>query len=177
MNHWVKTLRTGLLVTPLLLAACAITDVTTSGTPPPPMTLSAPPNLNFTGTCDQTRNLEDWLQVTTQLVSDFQTKMNDTAGKNRGDAYQPTLQLVAMRDSAYGVATPDCAANIEVTLSNTMKQAVDTLQSFVNGSITDISGAIAQANTQFDQITAQQNALIQRLQTQIQNQIKPTATS
>lgn len=166
-------LKRGLVVLPLLLAACALTDVNNSNTPPPPMTLSAPPSLNFSGNCDHTKDLEDWLQVTTQLVANFQTKMNEAAGKSRNDAYQPTLELVAMRDSAYVAVTPDCANDIELSLSDAMNRAVNTLQHFVNGDVTDIANSIAEINTQFDQVTASQTALINRVNDQIQH---PTAT-
>jgi hypothetical protein len=153
-----------------MLAACALTDVSNNATPPPALTLNAPPSLNLSGSCDQTKNLENWLQITTGLVSSFQTKMNEAAGMNRNDAYAPTLELVAMRDSTYVAVTPDCATDLELSLSDAMNRAVLALQEYVNGASKDISSAIAEANTHFDQITASQNALIQRLQTQIRNQ-------
>jgi hypothetical protein len=168
--------RRGIIIVPLLLAACAMTDVSNT-TPPPALTLNAPPSLNFSGTCDQTKELEDWLQITTGLVTKFQTKMNEVAGMNRNDAYPPTLELVAMRDSSYSVMTPDCATDLELSLSDAMNRAVLALQEYVNGASSDISSAVAQANTQFDQITASQNELIQRLQTQIQTQAAQATTS
>lgn len=175
MSYIVSVVKKCVVILPLLLAACAISDVST--TPPPALTLNAPPSLNFSGNCNNSKDLENWLQITTGLVSDFQTTMNEAAGKNRSEAYQPTVALLALRDTAYVVSTPDCATDLELALSDAMNQAVTALQQFVNGTVSDVSSTIADINTRLDQITVSQNELIQRLNTQIANQVLQLTTT
>lgn len=170
-----STLKKVGLLLPLMLivSACALNEVSPV-TPPPAMTLNPPPSLIFTGKCENTKDLETWLQITTGLIAQFQTRMNEAAGKDRNEAYPITLELVEVRNAAYGVATPDCASDAQLILSDAMNQAVGALQAYVNGTASDTVGIIAEVNNRLDQVTASQAELINRVNTQIQNQVQAT---
>ncbi|MBZ0279686.1 MAG: hypothetical protein K8L97_03020 [Anaerolineae bacterium] len=165
-----------LLVLPILLAACAIGDVPNQVTAPPQLTIPAAPTLNLAGNCNNTRELEMWLQITTQLVSDFQTTMNTAAAKTASNAYEDVLRLSKLRESAYQVAAPDCAADAQVQLTDTMSKAVDAFQAYVNGQSTSVATIITELNGQFDQVITVQDDLLARMNAQIQTQIAPTTS-
>jgi len=156
-----------------IITACALGDVS-NATPPPPITLAPPPALNLVGTCDETKTLENWLQVTSELRASFQTQMNATAAKSKAEMYADVLELAALRDSSFEVATPDCAAETGIKLSDAMSQTVTAFQMYVNGDTPDLGNTIADMNGQIDQIAAMQNDLIDRMNTQFQQQREAT---
>lgn len=162
-----------LLLTPVLLAACAIGDVASATTAPPPLTIEAPPTIAFSGTCQNRSDLEVWLQITSFLVADFQTTMNTAVAKTPADAYTDVQYLIRLRDSAFQAVTPDCAVEAQNTLSDLMDKAVESFQGYVNGTTADITGTIADLNSQFDQVVAAQNQLLARMDAQILGTIIP----
>jgi hypothetical protein len=162
------------MLCPLMLVACALGDVS-SATSQPPITLAPPPALVLSGNCDDTKALEFWLQVTSQLVSDFQTQMNAAAAKPKIEMYTDVLNLAAIRDAAFAAPTPDCAQEAELTLSDAMSQAVSRLQAYFNGDVPDLGNIVTDANTKLDTVIAQQTELLNRLNAQFQQQVA-TAT-
>src|SRR5689334_9838275 len=111
------------------LSACALGDVVNT-TPLPPITLAPPPALNLIGSCDDVKALETWLQVSTELRENFQTQMNEAAAKSKNDMYGDVANLADLRDSGFSVATPDCAADAGLKLSDAMNQAVAVFQTY-----------------------------------------------
>lgn len=165
------------LLLPIMLAACALGDVPNQVTAPPPLSIPPAPSLILEGSCDTTRDLELWLQITTGSLADFQTTMNAAAAKTGAQAYEDTITMAQIRDSASIVPTPDCANDAQLQLTDTMNKAVDAFQNYVNGQTSNISSTVAELNSQFDQVIAAQNDLLARMNTQIQSQIQPTAGS
>jgi len=152
-----------------VLNACALGDAI-NVSPLPPVTLAAPPALNLVGVCDDTKNLETWLQISTVLRDNFQTKMNTAAVKSKADMLVDVLSLAALRDSAFAAATPDCAAETAMKLGDTMNQAISAFQLYLNGSAPDLGNTITATNEQMDGVAAAQNDLIDRMTTQFQQQ-------
>jgi hypothetical protein len=157
------------------LSACALGDVVNT-TPLPPITLAPPPALNLIGNCDDVKALETWLQVATELRENFQTQMNAAAAKNKNDMYADVGNLAALRDSGFSVATPDCAADAGLKLSDAMNQAVAAFQTYVNGDIPDLGNSIVDINNLLDNVQAAQIELIKRMDTQFQQRQLATAT-
>lgn len=150
-----------------MASGCAMGDVSNT-TPLPPITLAPPPALKLVGTCDDTKTLETWLQVTTELRTNFQTLMNTAAVKEKVEVYGDVINLAALRDSAFAVETPDCAAETGIKLSDTMSQAVTAFQAFSNGDTSDLGNTIPEVNAQIDLVAAAQAELISRMDAQFQ---------
>jgi hypothetical protein len=165
-----------ILLLPLVLAACAAGDVPATPSPVPPVTIPPPPTLTFGGKCDNTHELESWLQTTSMLLSDFQTQMNQAAAQNRNEASVTVVGLSKLRDSAYEVAAPDCAADLQLKMSDAMNKAVAVLEKFANGGDADVGATVAEVNTEIDTVSAAQKDLMKRMDTQYQNQaLTPSA--
>lgn len=157
-----------------VLAGCALTDI--KNTPVPPVTLKAPPELNFTGSCDNSRDLENWLQITTIILSEFRTKMSDTAVLKREETSPGLQRMVQLRDSVYLAATPDCGHDAQVLLSDALNRAVQAFQSYINGDLNDISGKVAEVSVALDQVAEMNAELTVRLQDEIQKRLQVTVT-
>lgn len=166
MHNWGKLI----FLLPLLLGACAAGDIPVSPTAPPPVTLSPPPTLSFAGVCDNTHQLEAWLQTTSLLLADFQSQMNTAAAQNRSEVALSVVNLARLRDSASTAAAPDCAADQQLKISDAMNKAVTVLQTFANGGQADVGGTVAAVNTEIDQINAAQKTLMQRMDDQYRQQ-------
>jgi hypothetical protein len=160
---------------PLVLAACALGDVPATPTPLPPITLPPPPTLTFGGNCDNTHELESWLQTTSLLLADFQTQMNQAAAQNRNEAASTVISLSSMRDSAYKAVAPDCAADLQLKMSDAMNKAVTTIQTFANGGQADVGSTVAEVNNELDSISAAQKDLMKRMDDQYQKQAQTPA--
>lgn len=158
-----------------LLSACALGDVVDT-TPLPPLTLAPPPALNLVGSCDDTKTLETWLQVTSELRTNFQTQTNAAAAKPKNEMFSDVLNLAAMRDSSFSVETPDCAEETGMKLSDAMSQAVTALQTYVNGDVADLGNTVVEINALLDAVETEQAQLIERLNAQFQQRIQPTST-
>lgn len=159
-----------------MLTACAIGDVPAQVTVPPQLTVPAAPSLNFIGSCSNTRELEAWLQVTTRLVTDFQATMNAAAAKTAVLVYEDVVTLIQMRDSAHLAATPDCAADAQLQLTDAMNKAVGAFQAYANGQSSSITTVVTELNTELDEVIATQNSLLAQMNAQILTQIAPTST-
>jgi hypothetical protein len=159
-----------------LLSACALGDVAET-TPLPPITLAPPPALNLVGSCTDVKALETWLQVSSELRDSFQTQMNAAAAKDRTELYTDVLNLAALRDSSFSVATPDCASELGMKLSDAMSQAVTAFQTFVNGDAPNLGNTVVDINTLLDAVQVAQLELITQMMTQFEQLIQPTATA
>ena len=159
----------------VILSSCALGDTDNSAAPAP-VTVLPPPALNFTGSCNNTKDLENWLQTTTFITTDFQTRLNAAAAKNRADAHPDLIYLISARDSAFLVAAPDCAADVHLLLTDTLSRAVLILQGYVNGDTSDIASSLAEANGLLDQIASSQGVLLTRMEAQFQQQLQLTPT-
>jgi hypothetical protein len=161
------------VVSAAIISGCALGEVS-NATPLPPITLAPPPALRLAGTCDDTKILETWLQVTSELRTNFQTLMNIAAAKDKVAMYEDVINLAALRDAAFAAETPDCAAETGIKLSDTMSQAVLAFQLFANGDATDLGNTVTETNTQLDTIAAAQTELITRMDAQFQQQRQAT---
>jgi hypothetical protein len=155
---------------PITLVGCALNDVP-SGTIPAPVTVQAPPALTFQGDCTRTKTLELWLEVTTQLVDQFQSTMNEAITKGRTAIYADVQQLIALRDAAYTAPAPDCTADTHLILTDTMNNAVIAFQNYYNQTQPDINATLVMSNSQFDSIRDSQKVLTQQMTLQFQNQL------
>lgn len=158
---------------PLLATACALADAVPA-TQPPPITLAPPPEMQFEGLCTNTKDLENWLQITSTLIEDFQSLMNTAAAKGRAEMYPDVIRLGAIRDSLFAVTTPDCASAAQLLLSDATNRAVSALQAFANGDAPDLGNAITDINGQLDQVIALQNVLLSQMNAQFQQQAAAT---
>jgi hypothetical protein len=158
-----------------LLAACGSNNA--PATPPPPITLTAPPDIQIGGLCDDTKTLEGWLEVTAPLTNRFQTEMNAAAAKSKADLFLDVISLAAIRDSVFATTTPDCALDAQLMLSDTMHQVVGALQAYFNGDRPDLGNVITEANAKLDEVISIQADLLNRMNAQFQQQrlITPTA--
>ncbi|HEX2906412.1 MAG TPA: hypothetical protein VHO69_06090 [Phototrophicaceae bacterium] len=167
------------LLLPLLLlalAACAAAGVSVTDTPLPPLTLQPPPKITFSGACSLTSDLEAWLQTTSQLASEFLTQMTNAAAQERAAMRETVLTMAALRDSAHLIATPDCALETEIMLSDAMNQAVDMFQAYVNGDRVDLGNTVADVTDRLERVIAQQAELALQLEAQFrQEQAQATA--
>jgi len=164
-----------LVVLTCTLSACALGDVEVETTPLPPITLEPPPALNLVGNCDDTKSLETWLQVSTELREEFQTLMNTTAAKNKNEMFADIQSMAALRDSGFSVATPDCAADAGLKLSDAMNQTVAAFQTFFNSTdASSLESIVVDINYKLDSVQATQIELIKRMNTQFQQQLATT---
>ncbi len=159
MRHWNKLL----LLLPIIAAACAAGAVSSTAIP---VTLSPPPTLDFVGNCDNTHELEAWLQTSSLLLTDFQTQMNAAASQTQSEVSTSVIQLAKLRDWVFAAKTPDCAVQLQTRLGDAMNKAVAALQTYANGGQNDVPGTVADVNNQLDAITADQQALIKRMEDQ-----------
>ncbi len=173
MSSKLKLILCGIVLASLM-AGCALGEVSIA-TSLPPITLAPPPALQLVGTCEDTKTLETWLQITSELLTNFQILMNTAAVKNQAEIYGDVLNLAALRDSALSVETPDCAAETGIKLGDTMSQVVTVFQLFANGDAPDLGNTIPDINAQLDAIAAVQIELISRMDSQFQQQRQETS--
>ena len=98
MSSKLKLILCGIVLASLM-AGCALGEVSIA-TSLPPITLAAPPALQLVGTCEDTKTLENWLQITSELLSNFQTLMNTAAVKMGVLASGIDGQLIALLPNA-----------------------------------------------------------------------------
>lgn len=155
-----------LMVSLITLAGCALGDVA-QPTAPPPITLAPPPTAVFAGECEQTPDLDAWLQGTaTFLVPEFIAAVNDAAGKPSTAVYADVMRMARLRDAASDRPTPDCATELQLMLMDAMNTAVERFQAYANGDVGDTGETVAVVIGQLDQVSALQNELIGRLEAQ-----------
>lgn len=150
------------------LAACAAGDVPSS--PPPPLTLAAPPNLVSAGNCDLTPELEHWLQTTIFMRDEFLTLMDTAAAEDRTKAYPDVLSMVDKRNRVDTTPYPDCASEAHLMLADAMGRAVEGFQKYVNGETVDINQVVTDAKTKIQVVQVIQDDLIKRMDEQYKKQ-------
>jgi hypothetical protein len=154
-----------LFLLPALLASCALGD-TPSPTAVPPITLAPPPTLTFSGNCESTPELDQWLQATSFLAADFLTLVNDTAALDRAQMYDSVIRMAALRDQVSLTTTPDCAQVVQELLNAAMNVAVDTFQAYSNGESSELGDSVANVSNQIETVMGMQQELIARLEAQ-----------
>lgn len=163
-----------LLMLPVMLAACALGDVS-NPTPAPPLTLMPPPELRFEGDCNYTPSLEMWLQITTRLANDYLQLIKEAAVKNKAEMREAVLTLASLRDTTNQAVTPECAVDAQIILSDAMNTGVTTLQAYINGDRADLGSVVNDVTAQLEQAITIQNELILRMETQIQDALATAA--
>lgn len=149
------------------LSACAIADVP-APTNNPPLTLAAPPDPIFAGSCDNTPELEAWAQSAYFLTQDFVGLMNDAAEQTRGEVYDDVIRMAELRDLMANAETPDCAVEAQSLLLAAMNEATAAFQSYANDQLANVADEVVELNARFDQARAIQDELIVRLDNQAQ---------
>lgn len=151
----------------LVLSACALGDVPAVSTPVP-VTLPPPPTVVYAGDCTETDGLDTWAQASEFFVAQFLTEVNRAANQSQGEL-RDTVQLMArIRDEVSKVVTPDCAAEVQQLIVETMNSAVDSFQAFANGDADNLGGVVADVLGRIDRVIAGQNELKARLEGQYQ---------
>ncbi len=152
-----------------VLAACAIAEQP-EGTPPPPVTLAPAPAIVLEGNCDVTAGLDNWLQSTELYVIELQALINGAPNKQRGALYEDVLRMARIRDVASATAAPECVVPVHFMLMDTLNNAVDKFQAYVNGDADNLGDTIPSTLSQIDRIIAGQNELKARLEAQYRSQ-------
>ena len=156
----------GLIPVLLILTACALGNAPSSATTIPPVTLAVPPTMVFAGDCEGTEELNNWLQSTDFLVSEFLTTLNGMMSLNREDMRAQVLHLGKVREEANKVVTPDCAQAIQLLMVEAMDTAVTNFQAYANNDLQDLGNIVAEVIGQVDRVIAAQNDLKTRLEEQ-----------
>lgn len=138
-------------------------------TPQVPLTLPAVPAVQYTGLCADTRPLENWLQISTRLVSDFQTALTSATGLPATLVYDITINMAAIRDAAAAIPTPDCTAAAQIIMMDTFNRAIPPFQAYSNGENVDLSPVITEVNDLLEVVKTQQNQLLEQLIAQFAN--------
>jgi len=134
-----------------------------SPTPQVPLTLPAVPAVQYTGLCADTRPLENWLQISTRLVSDFQTALNSAVGLPSTLVYDITINMAAIRDAVAAIPTPDCTSAAQIIMLDTFNRAIPPFQAYSNGENVDLSPVITEVNGLLEVVKTQQNQLLEQL--------------
>lgn len=153
-----------LLFIPLWLVACATGDV--PSTPPPPLTVPAPPTLVPSGNCDLTPQLESWLQTTVFMRDEFLALLDTAVAKDRAKAYEDVLGMVDRRNRVSATPYPDCASEAHLLLVDAMSKAVEEFQKYVNGESVDVTRVVADTKTKIEVVKVIQDDLIKRMDEQ-----------
>ncbi|MCB9451659.1 MAG: hypothetical protein H6672_09480 [Anaerolineaceae bacterium] len=161
--------RLSIILVVILLVACTVDE---SGQPtlPAPITLTPPAAITVQGTCDENSTLERWLQTTSLALSDFIVTMNSTAAQERAGMSDSIYRLAALRDAVIAAAAPDCGIGVQERMVDAMNTVVTTLQGYFNGDLPNLGSTIGDASALLDRVIAEQNELIVRLETQINQQ-------
>lgn len=156
----------------LTVAGCAIGDVPGQAevTPLPPLTIAPPQTAVFAGDCENTPELDAWLQSATLFVAEFQTGINTILTQDRAEMYETVVHLARVRDATHNTVTPACAEDLQRLMLDMMDGAVTTLQAYVNGDTDDLGNLLPETIATIDRIIAGQNELITQLEAQFQAQ-------
>lgn len=163
-------MRTGLvLLIALLLAACALQDVPL--TPPPPITLIPEATPVFSGSCEETRQLEAWLQSASFGRIDFMTLLEQSRDLQRGEAlYDNILLMIGRRDQLSKTPAPDCAVEAHLVLLDAMAKAIRAFARYNNGEAVDLRAAADDAEKRLQMAGVIEVELVERLEQQYENQ-------
>ena len=153
----------------LFLASCALGD-TAPRTPPPPVTVSPPPTITFSGDCEVNRELSDWLEYSTFYVGKFVDLISAAGAKPSDAVYDDVVLMGRLRGDFSSVPVPNCAEPVEGMILTAMSGAIDGFQSYANGDSDSVSNLVADTLRQFDLVTAGQQGLNAQLETQLRGQ-------
>lgn len=159
----------GLVV--LLLSACALSEE--SGPTPVSVTLAPTPPLVFSGTCQDTNELEDWLERSHFSRLGFVEVLDGLSGQDRVDLQDDVNRMIDLRNQLNNFPAPDCAAQAQAILSGAMTITIDAYQTYINGDSVDLSAQVAQARTELERFNTLHLELVARFEIQIQTPAAP----
>lgn len=136
----------------------------------PPLTVSPPPTPAFSGTCDTSRDLANWLESSMFYAQEFADLVSQAVGKPVAGMVEDVVYMARMRADFGQVAAPDCAENTQRMILEAMTDAVEGFQAFINGEASQVDGVAADVLRQMDQVSASHDGLMARLETQLQAQ-------
>ena len=153
----------------LFLASCTLGDNATR-TPPPPVTVSLPPTITYSGDCKINQELSDWLEYSTFYVGKFVDLVSSAGAKSSDAVYDDVVLMGRLRSDFSSVPVPNCAEPVEGMILSAMGRAIDGFQSYSNGDSDSVSNVVADTLRQFDLVTTGQRDLNAQLETQLRQQ-------
>lgn len=133
----------------LVLMGCAVTE--RPAIDRSPLTLAAPPTVQYLGTCEDERTLEQWMQPVTFHQREFLSTLLTLPGSARHDAYPRVERLAQLRDRLSAVPVPDCAATTHEAFVLVMSSIVDDMQRYINGEALDPADIVTMHEAAFVQ--------------------------
>ncbi len=157
-----------LLFIALFLGACALAD---SPDPTPtslPLLLTPPPEIIMSGSCEDSRTLEQWLQRTYRVRDPFVEIMNAAIDKPRDAVHEDTRTMADYRYTLGNITAPDCAEQGHRFLIDATNIAVDTFRRYANGELADVHDELSEAERLFEIFDGTHAGLSERLDSQLQ---------
>jgi hypothetical protein len=145
----------------LILAACG--GVGDQATPLPPLTLSPPTLAVIEGQCENTADLESWLQATEFSRREFIDLVDEASSKSRQRIYPDVIRLSQILISLSTRPAPDCAESAQSLIIDAMTLTTHQFQRYVNGDRDDLRQIIADARSDFDPVIRELDNLMERL--------------
>ena len=153
----------------VLLSACALQEPLPV-TSPPPLTIVPASALTLAGTCDENRDLADWLQFSLDYVAQFASLVSEAGAKSVGEIRDDVVMMGQLRELIAHLPTPDCAEPAQRMMMATMDEAISVFVAYVNREADGLGNIVAQTLGQIDQIGVIHDDLMQRLDGQLQTQ-------
>ncbi len=157
-----------LLFITLFLGACALTDSPEPSPTPLPLLLTPPPEIVVSGSCDDSRTLEQWLQRTNRVRDPFVELMNAAVGKSRDAVHGDARTMADYRYALGNITAPDCAEQGHRFLIDATNIAVDAFRRYANGELADVHAELAESERLFTIFDGVHAGLVERLDNQLQ---------
>lgn len=154
----------GILFVSLLLTGCAVNEEPSIDLPP--LTLPAPLESTFSGSCADTRLLESWLQTAYFQYEDFLDLINAASGQSPDDLYADVERMADLRDAVNAQSVPDCAVAAHMHLLEAMDGLIPDLARYVNGEDVDVAAQVTEIQPALTAFLEQHEVLSDRLELQ-----------
>jgi hypothetical protein len=152
----------------LLLTACGGTAPAATPTPLPPLTLAPPADATFLEGC-ATADLENWVERVDFLLRDFVSQLNLAQGQSPNLVRTTLQRMVPLRDALVAIPAPDgCAGDAHRLMLQMANSAIDHLQAYANGEISDINAAMEDVDQMLGDLQGLQGSLETLLDAQFQ---------
>lgn len=151
-----------LMILVAFLAACG--EVGEDESPVPLVTLSAPPTLEQSGTCEDVRVFEAWLQHMSFQLDEFDRMLASIEGLSRVQLRAELARLDSVRGFAAEVPVPDCAIATGNNAIATMTGILEALAPFANDGEGDFEATVANQRQRFADVDAAMAELIAQME-------------
>jgi hypothetical protein len=136
----------------------------------PPLRFEPIEALTIAGVCEDSRALEQWLQVIDTHLLIYVDVINEAEDKSLFDLREDIVYLSDLRDFAVAQAAPDCAAETQRAVVDAMTITLRAFEDYVNGEDVDVTIAVQTSRDAFADVRLKVDALIEQLEVQIQSQ-------